>query len=356
MKVGLCVASKIDDIDYVVRAEELGYSLAWFADSQMIWSDVYACMALAATRTRSIELGTGVSVVGTRIAPVTAASIATINRLAPGRTCLALGTGNTAWRLMDHKPVTLSAFEEYLATVRALLDGRTADFRSRGRTTRIGFDMAHLGYIDVEHPIPIFVSGFGPRAQAMAGRYGDGLVTAIPNDPQFFERIWANVVAGAAEAGRKVDVRDFPTCSLTAACVLRPGEDLTSDRVVDTLGAFVIGGFHYAYDNVRNFGGGPPALLADDWDKYAAMVEAVPEPDRHRRIHIGHCTWLDPSERELVTPDRIRASCLVGSGPEIVDQLARMEAAGLTQVMLLPSLETQYEALEDVSREVLARM
>ena len=30
MKVGLGVASKIDDVDYVVRAEELGYSLAWF--------------------------------------------------------------------------------------------------------------------------------------------------------------------------------------------------------------------------------------------------------------------------------------------------------------------------------------
>ncbi len=356
MRVGLCVASKIDDVDYVVRAEQLGYSLAWFADSQMIWSDVYACLALAATRTRTIELGTGVSVVGTRIAPVTAASIATINRLAPGRTSLALGTGNTAWRLMDHKPVTLSAFEEYLATVRALLDGGTAEFRSRRRTTRIGFDMAHLGFIDVEHPIPIFVSGFGPRAQALAGRYGDGLVTAIPNDPRFFQRIWANVVAGAAEAGRAVDVRDFPTCSLTAACVLRPGEDLTSDRVVDTLGAFVISGFHYAYDNVRNFGGEPPAALADDWDKYVALVVAVPEPDRHRRIHLGHCTWLDPAERDLVTPDRIRASCLVGSGPEIVDQLAGMEAAGLTEVMLLPSLETQYEALEDVSREVLARM
>jgi alkanesulfonate monooxygenase SsuD/methylene tetrahydromethanopterin reductase-like flavin-dependent oxidoreductase (luciferase family) len=102
MDVGLCIGSKIDDIDYVVRAEELGYTHAWFADSQMIWSDVYACLAVAATRTSRIRLGTGVSVVGTRIAPVTAAAIATINRLAPGRTFLAIGNGNTAWRLMGH--------------------------------------------------------------------------------------------------------------------------------------------------------------------------------------------------------------------------------------------------------------
>ena len=84
--------SKIDDIDYVVRAEELGYTHAWYADSQMIWSDVYACLALAPRARRTIRLGTGVSVVGTRIAPVTAASIGTINRLAPGRTFLPSAT------------------------------------------------------------------------------------------------------------------------------------------------------------------------------------------------------------------------------------------------------------------------
>jgi alkanesulfonate monooxygenase SsuD/methylene tetrahydromethanopterin reductase-like flavin-dependent oxidoreductase (luciferase family) len=102
MDIGLCVASKIDAIDYVVRAEQLGYTHAWFADSQMIWSDPYACLALAAVRTSTMRLGTGVSVVGTRIAPVTASSIASINRLAPGRTVLAVGNGNTAWRLMGH--------------------------------------------------------------------------------------------------------------------------------------------------------------------------------------------------------------------------------------------------------------
>ena len=69
MDLGVCIASRIDDIDYVVRAEELGYSHAWFADSQMIWSDCYATLALAADRTRHIRIGTGVAVTGTRPAP-----------------------------------------------------------------------------------------------------------------------------------------------------------------------------------------------------------------------------------------------------------------------------------------------
>ena len=66
MQIGVCIASHIGDIDYAVEAEALGYSHAWFADSQMIWSDCYATLALAAARTHRIRLGTGVAVTATR--------------------------------------------------------------------------------------------------------------------------------------------------------------------------------------------------------------------------------------------------------------------------------------------------
>ena len=82
MDFGICVASKIDDIDYIVHAERLGFSHAWVADSQMIWSDCFAVLGLAAERTSRIALGTGVAVSGTRLAPVLAHGIATVNRLA----------------------------------------------------------------------------------------------------------------------------------------------------------------------------------------------------------------------------------------------------------------------------------
>ena len=50
MELGVCIASHIGDVDYAVEAEALGYSHAWFADSQMLWSDCYATLALAADR------------------------------------------------------------------------------------------------------------------------------------------------------------------------------------------------------------------------------------------------------------------------------------------------------------------
>ncbi|MCP5185513.1 MAG: LLM class flavin-dependent oxidoreductase [Pseudomonadales bacterium] len=126
MEFGICVASHIGDIGYIERAEALGYTHAWCADSQMLWSDCYATLALAASRTSRINLGTGVAVTGTRPAPVNAAGIATINALAPGRTFFGVGAGNTAMRVMGKAPHRLREYDAYLAAMRPLLAGEEA--------------------------------------------------------------------------------------------------------------------------------------------------------------------------------------------------------------------------------------
>ncbi len=95
MDYRLLVPTYIDMWKEVMCAEVAGFTHAWFPDSQLIWSDCYTAMALAAERTTTIKLGTLVSIPSNRIAPVTASAIATINKLAPGRTILALGTGYT---------------------------------------------------------------------------------------------------------------------------------------------------------------------------------------------------------------------------------------------------------------------
>jgi 5,10-methylenetetrahydromethanopterin reductase len=48
MEFGVAFTSRIGDYDLVALAETLGFDQAWFFDSQMIYSDVYATMALAA--------------------------------------------------------------------------------------------------------------------------------------------------------------------------------------------------------------------------------------------------------------------------------------------------------------------
>ena len=76
------------------------------------------------------------------------------------------------------------------------------------------------------HPrIPLYVSGFGPRAMALAGQYGDGLVFAIPPRGVPPAKALALARTGAERAGRSLD--NFHTAALTTPCVLRPGEPLT---------------------------------------------------------------------------------------------------------------------------------
>ncbi len=77
MEFGLNFPARIDAWKDLVAAEDLGFTSAWFYDSQMLNSDVYATMALAAEHTKKIRIGTGIAVPGNRIAPVTAHSIAT---------------------------------------------------------------------------------------------------------------------------------------------------------------------------------------------------------------------------------------------------------------------------------------
>ena len=183
MRYGICVASRPDDIDYVVEAERLGFTHAWMADSQMIWSDVYAMLALAAVRTSTINLGTGVAVAGTRLAPVTAAAIGTINQLAPGRTFCGIGTGNTAMRIMGHKPQRIAEFDDYLDVLTALLRGDEVDYTLDGLTAPIKHLMPDDGFVRHDPVPPVYVSAFGPRALGLAARHGDGLITSVPPDP-----------------------------------------------------------------------------------------------------------------------------------------------------------------------------
>jgi hypothetical protein len=59
MEIGINLATESHSWKVVQRAEELGFSYAWFYDTQMLSADVFVAMAAAAMRTSKIKLATG---------------------------------------------------------------------------------------------------------------------------------------------------------------------------------------------------------------------------------------------------------------------------------------------------------
>ena len=353
MDIGVCVASHVRDIDYVVRAEELGYSHAWLADSQMLWSDCYAALALAAVRTSRIKLGTGVAITGTRPAPNNASGIATINALAPGRTFFGVGAGNTAMRVMGLPPQRIAEFDRYLATVAPLLRGEEATHRYGGQELPIRHIMPDKGFVNFDDSIPLYISGFGPRSLALAGKHGDGAVLALPANPAVMAGLWHRIEAGARTAGRQLDRASYYTTALTTMVVLDPGEAVDSPRVKAECGAMAMAAVHFSYDQYRNFGRQPPGFMNGIWQDYRRMIESHPAERRHQRIHGGHNCWVLPEEERFLTTEVLQASAMIGTQDQLLERLHALAEAGLHQVMILPNFDTRFDVLERVAKDIV---
>ena len=61
MKFGAMVVPRAGDWQLFAELEQTGYDSAWVPDSQMIYSDTYPVLALAAANTSRIWLGPGVT-------------------------------------------------------------------------------------------------------------------------------------------------------------------------------------------------------------------------------------------------------------------------------------------------------
>jgi 5,10-methylenetetrahydromethanopterin reductase len=290
---------------------------------------------------------------GLRLAPVAANGIATINRLAPGRTFLGVGTGNTAMRTMGQKPATIKAFAEYIRVVRALIRGEEADYTLDGITHPIRMQNLELRYVDVEHDIPIHVGGFGPRAQALAGELGDGLISGIPRGGSIPQAL-ANAKKGADKAGRTLD--NFEMTVLANLVMLEPGETLDSQRVVAECGSSIMANVHYLVDWVKETGNAPPDYVMPIWDEYMAFHQSRDADRAHQQLHASHYSYLDPDEARFVTPEMIRTFCIAGQPDEIIERLHELEAEGLNAINFSFPLERQYRMIEDFATRVIHRM
>ena len=359
MRFGAMVQPNIGDPDLPREIERLGFDTLWVPDSHMIASDCYAVMALAAMNTSRIRIGTGVSIAGTRIAPVTAHSIATINRIAPGRVFLGLGTGHTAMRTMGYDPVPPREFREYVRVTCELLRTGESDFTWRGKTRHVRFMHRQLGLIDLDTPIPVYVAANGPEALKIAGELGDGRISADNEPAELMPHSQAAIREAAQRVGRTLPA-DYHAATLAFACVMRPGETLRSERVVEQAGPMSVAYLRYWYEWYRKSGTDAliPAEIRSEWVEFLEHVNKLetPEDRRYLELHDGHCTYQVPSERRFVTPNVIRAARgYVGEPDEIIAMLREREKAGLREIAILPPIHCAREVFRDFAEQIIAR-
>jgi len=345
-------------------AEAEGFTHAWFYDTQLLCSDVYATMALAAEHTSTMKLGTLVAIPSNRIAPVTASAIATINALAPGRVILGVGTGFTGRNTMGMPPLPVARMVDYVKQVRGLLAGEDVLFRE-GKYERwirlLSRDRA-LGCINLDDPIPIHIAANAPKALASVGEVGDGWISVAQDTAGIGAGIAAAKVSATAH-GRAFDGEGGRphTTMLTTGCLLGPGESFSSERVVRRVGPVTVVGVHAIWESSR--GGHGFGLENDDlaraYDGYIegyAAAHGSPADRRYLDAHEGHMMYLKPGEEAFVIPEMIPILSMTGTPDEVLERCRLFEAAGVDNLALQALPGMGRNLIEEFGRHIIARM
>ncbi len=350
MEFGIALATAADSWKTVKRAEELGFSHAWFYDTQMLCADCFVAMGAAAVQTSRIRLGTGVLIPTNRIAPVAANAFASLNQLAPGRIDFGVGTGFTGRRTMGLGAMKQSDMEEYIRVVMALLDGETPEFEVEGKKQKITFLNPELKLINLRDEVKLHISAYGPRGRALTARFGAGWLNFV-GDVATGVAAMKEMQGSWDRAGN--DITDLSAVAFAVGCVLQPGEAMDSDRAMAQAGPRAAVLLHRAADEALS--GLPntsviPPELAEPIAGYVELAKNFkPENARYLTNHRGHLMVVKNIERPFVTAEMIRRTTFTGTEPDLLERIAALRDGGYTQftIQLIPGHEA---AIEDWAR------
>lgn len=191
------------------QAEELGLGAVLVEETK---DDPFQLLALGASTTTAIGLGTSVAMAFPRSPTVTAMSAWSLQKLSGGRFVLGLGTQVRA-HMQRRFGIEWSApapwMRDYIGAMRAVWrcwqDRSPLSFESEHYSLDLMVPLFDPGPID--HPnIPVHIAAIGPNMCALAGELGDGVRLHPVCTPAFIDqKVLPSLAEGAARAGRDVD-------------------------------------------------------------------------------------------------------------------------------------------------------
>jgi alkanesulfonate monooxygenase SsuD/methylene tetrahydromethanopterin reductase-like flavin-dependent oxidoreductase (luciferase family) len=333
MKFGVVLPPREGVEEVAALADGLGFDSFWLYDTPLAQADPYIHLGRCANVTSQIELGVGVTSPRLRSVGVTACALATLEKLAPERAVLGIGTGNTGRQTFGMPPVRLAEVEQYVRDFRDLQSGSEITYHEDGRDARIRF-LHSPGFVSTQ-PVKVIVAAAGEKAARTAGRVADGLSTYGVVDPAGIALLRA-----AFEAERQSSAPEGRVITMTAVYVADRPEERFAAAAQRSVGHVVLSLLAFVLQNPSS-----AALLDDEGTRvlreFAHLLD-WPGQDpstSHQRLYHNYLGPIEDRFVDLVVPSLIETFTLCGDAAFCRERISALEEAGLTDFVFHPAID-----------------
>lgn len=283
-------------------AEVHGFSHVWTFDSHILWQEPYVIYSQILAQTQRIKVGPFVTNPATRDWTVTASVFATLNEMFGNRTVCGIGRGDSAVRVTNGKPVTMTELRESIHVIRELGNSRPVEYH--GSTIRFPWSTGS--------ELEVWVAAYGPMALRVAGEVGDGFILQLA-DLDIAEWMIKTVRDAAEKVGR-----DPMSVKFCVAAPMYVGEDRAHMR-----------------DQCRWFGGMVGNHVADIVAKYGmhgTVPDALTDYIRGRQDYDYNEHGRAGNVHTQFVPDEIvERFCVLGPADQHIQKLKALAELGVDQ-------------------------
>src|SRR5256714_6529846 len=314
-------------LELIQLADRHGFGYAWTYDSHVLWQESVPMLAVAAREPSKIRLGHFVTNPATRDPTVLASAYATLHDLSDGRMVMGVGRGDSAVRYIGRKPMKVAELEQALAMIHEFMNGRKVTWNDK--------DLQLKGVRPELPPIPVWVAGYGPKALAVAGRVGDGVIIQLA-DPEIITWIMDTARRAAEEAGR-----DPSQLKCIVGAPSHVTDDLADAREqVRWVPAMVS---NHVMDLIERYGAdrsSVPKALTD-----YVQARKFYDYNEHSRVGAKH--------GEFVTDEICDRFCVIGNAEQVTAKLRELESIGVDQFNVYLMTQGQDEDLRAYGSDVI---
>jgi probable F420-dependent oxidoreductase len=313
-------------IQLLQLAERSGFEFGWTYDSHILWHESFPLLALVGDRTDRIKLGHFVTNPGIRDPTVLASYYATMHEITNGRMVMGIGRGDSSRRVVGLQPVRVAEFERRCRMIKDLMNGRAVTWNDKE---------LQLPWVREELPdIPMWVAGYGPKALAVAGRVGDGVIIQLA-DPVIIRWIMDTARRAAEEAGR-----DPSELKCIVGAPSHISDDIADAREQSRWFPAMVS--NHVMDLIERYG--ETSDIPKDLTDYVKARKFY-DYKEHSRVGAKH--------GEFVTDEIVDRFCVLGTVEQATAKLKELESIGVDQFNIYLMTHAQEETLQAYGDEII---